>query len=128
MSENRTAVLQAASILYAALTARHPDRVFVRASGRAAVDAKIEAELKRQVDETKARLELFQKSVAFRMALDAILPGWVDLDLDDLGIMSTEAFVSNDQGEWVAWLVTHGFDEARASEIVTEAFNDRRPL
>lgn len=77
-------------------------------------------------EEAQEKLANFRKVAAIRVALDAILPGWVYVDASDhLPREKWNAFVSNDPDEWTAWLIEQGVPADKATSLVKFTF-DRR--
>jgi len=94
-----------------------------QASGNPAWDADMEARLAEKVEEARRLLEGFRASRAGLMALDALLPGWVAVDVADLLPEPLwRAFLSNDQGEWVQWLAQQGVPQEKAASLVASEF------
>lgn len=78
-----------------------------------------EKALQAAVEKATKDLETYRISKAARLALDAICPGWFEVDVSD--ILPREKwcdFVSNSESEWVDWLVAQGIDRKLASAHV----------
>ena len=84
----------------------------------------MEAHLVEDIKKAQANLDGFRASRAARMGLDAMLPGWVEIDHSDYTPREKwHAFVSNQQDEWVAWLVEHSrLSREAAEKFVAEKF------
>lgn len=68
-------------------------------------------------------VDAYERGVAFRAAVDALMPGWVDIDTGGLVPRSDEmTFISDNPGDWRAWLIEHGVEEEKASKLVAQAF------
>ena len=97
------------------------------ASGGPEMTAATEERLKKALAEAQANLEGFQKAKAARLALNEILPGWVEVEISDhLPRRLWHSFVSNDQSEWLDWLLENGVVEKVAKELVRNAWKDRK--
>lgn len=116
----RAALISAASLLYRSYRER-PDGSSRAVEYRPSdVAARYEAALVQAVEKAKEELRSYQETKAFRMGLDALLPGWFDMDVGDLGLPRElwHAFVSDNVEEWVEWLVEHGVDPNKARSEV----------
>lgn len=72
-------------------------------------------------------LDAYRTGQSLARCLDALLPGWVDLDISDFKTGSILArdwhtFVSNDEGTWVEWLMSKGVDREEAAAHVRASF------
>lgn len=73
------------------------------------------------------RARLARLASSLRDAVDAVLPGWVDVDASDhLPQELWYAFISDDPDKWGAWLVEHGVSEDVARTLVDDAFGGGR--
>lgn len=90
-----------------------------------------ELSLVRKLAEAQAQLDAYRTGVALARTLDALLPGWVDLDISDFKTGSItdkdwHTFVSNEVDPWVTWLVARGVDRDEATEHVRECLQEVR--
>lgn len=83
--------------------------------------ADLEGLLERKLEEAMAALDSFRESRAFWLALDALLPGWFDLDLSDYIKGPSSFFVSNDPREWFDHMISVGIDEETAKGLLSVA-------
>jgi len=120
--DDRAATLEAARILYGGLYASSVHRP-VKDSN---LNEQIEEMLVRELKKAQDNLNGYRAAKAAFLALDALLPGWFEIDASDhLPKDKWHAFVSNDKGEWVDWLVSNGIERAKAKEIVKQYCEDR---
>jgi hypothetical protein len=80
-----------------------------------------EARLARELGRAKGRWEAFQDRKATFLALDRLLPGWVDLDVSDLLPRPLwHTFIHPSPHAWRTWLVSHGVHPNTAEAFVIE--------
>lgn len=79
----------------------------------------LESLLERRLVEAQEDLNSLRESRAFRLALDALLPGWFDLDLSDYVKGPIPSFVSNDPREWFDYMISVGIDEEVARGLLS---------
>jgi len=61
------------------------------------------------------------EGIGLRVAVDALMPGWVDIDASEhLPREKWHAFLASTKAEWVAWLVENGMGEGEARTLVIE--------
>lgn len=119
---SRTATLDA-GLIFLKLLRSAP--LGARAFGSQREHDETEARLRNDLANAQAALDSFRLSRAASAGLDAILPGWRDLDVSDfLPSSKWHTFVSNDKAEWVAWLVENGVPEKQAKGIITNQWGD----
>ncbi len=98
--------------------------------GLAPYDDDYERMLEQKLAEAQAALDAYRTGAALARTLDALLPGWVDLDVSNFKTGSItdddwHTFVSNEVDPWVEWLVARGVDRAEATDHVRERFQER---
>ena len=77
----------------------------------------------------KARDELrdFQLGLSYQVALNQLMPGWVDIDASEyLPKKLWFAHLDTTKEGWVAWLVEHGVDANTAVTLVNEQWPQER--
>lgn len=80
----------------------------------------LEQILEDNLAKAQKELDSFRESRGFRMALDAMLPGWFDIDVSDQIPGNCFFFVSNDPQEWFDWMIQHGINEKTAKKLLSE--------
>ncbi len=84
-----------------------------------------EAMLEQAVKEAQEKLAAYRRGKAASLALDALLPGWHDIDASNyLPREKWHTFISNDRVEWLAWLVEQGVSQENAEALVQSAFEE----
>lgn len=82
------------------------------------------AGLREKITRLQEELGDYYVSRTLLLALDATLPGWVDIDASDYLPAGTPQFVSNRPDEWYAWLCGHGLHADGAEQLVAAHFED----
>ena len=83
----------------------------------------MERTLRDEFEQAKVKLDRFLAAKAAAIALDRVLPGWVEVDASShLPKEKWRAFVSNDKKEWLKWLLENGVPKDKAEELIADAF------
>lgn len=93
-------------------------------TGKIAEDDSREKRLVEEAEKAQKILDDYRKARAARLALDTLMPGWVDLDISEyLPREKWHVFVSNKREEWGQWLHENGI----TPEQVAQIFRDQWP-
>lgn len=122
-TKTRTTQLETALLLYQQFSRQQ------EAARGSSFDDRREDELRERAEQAAFALADFRRSRGFRAALDAVLPGWVDVDASEhLPQNLWYSFVSDSPVDWLDWLVENGVKEETAQKLVTDAFASVKPV
>lgn len=127
MNEDRKAKLDAAAVLFRMFRSS----VYCTSLNRASdANMSIERNLTAVFDKARQELDSFRASKAAAMAITSILPGAVEVDASDYVPRELwDAFVSNDEGEWVEWIAANARSDVpreKIEELVRKTFERSR--
>lgn len=82
--------------------------------------------LKKDLENAVQALADFEEGKALRLAVDRLLPGWVDIDLSAYirNAPPMQSFLSNDRGEWEEYLWGLNHPEL-TQELITDILDDQ---
>lgn len=78
-----------------------------------------------KVEDAQKTLDEICDGIGLRIAVDTLLPGWVDIDASDhLPREKWHVFLASTKEEWVTWLVENGVGNVIAQELVEDQWPD----
>lgn len=90
-------------------------------------DDEREKRLVEEAEKAQKLLDDFRKARAARLALDTLMPGWVDLDASDyLPQHKWHGFISNKREEWGRWFHENGVPPETVAKIFREQWPKKK--
>lgn len=116
--ETRTAALA----IYGMATSDIGGEISVGFGGSDKYSVPYQAMLAERAKEAAHRLEEYRKGRALRVAIDALAPGWFDIDASEyVAGWRMDEFISDDPDEWVAYLIERGVPAEAAHRLVANS-------